>query len=298
MSVFISGFIFLRNTAKMDYPVVESISSLLPIVDEFIVNIGPDEDGTVDLIESINDRKIKIIRSQWNPNLTEGYYVYAQQTNIALFNCTGKWAFHLQADEVIHEDDLPAIMNYMKRYANDDYVEAISLRQLNFWVDYKTTMNVFPFKGRRRSWIVKPHRFVLSRGDAANFTVHPKYKEKGRKIRAIDSEARLFHYWWVKSEKGLKAKYANLQRFASQKKYDVFDIYSFPKKFLSRYHGSHPRVMEERIRNHTLWLDWESPMWHNKLTWSEKKLLFKTWIVENLTHRYHGCHSIKFVKNR
>ncbi len=102
----ISGFTIASNAIRFDYPVVESIKSILPIVDEFIVNVGPDEDGTLSLIESIGDPKIKIIRSQWNPNLDTGGYLFAQQTNIALFNCTGSWAFYLQADEVVHEDDL------------------------------------------------------------------------------------------------------------------------------------------------------------------------------------------------
>jgi hypothetical protein len=64
----LSGFTFVRNAVRLDYPVVESISSILPIVDEFIVNVGPDEDGTLDLIRSIRDPRIKIIQSQWNPN--------------------------------------------------------------------------------------------------------------------------------------------------------------------------------------------------------------------------------------
>jgi len=109
-----SGFTFVRNVVKMDYPLVESISSLLPVVDEFIVNIGPCEDETEDLVRSIGDKKIKIIHCQWNPNIVSGGYIYAQQTNIALFNCTGKWAFYIQVDEVVHEEDLPKIRSLLK----------------------------------------------------------------------------------------------------------------------------------------------------------------------------------------
>jgi hypothetical protein len=36
----VSGFTFVRNVVKYDYPVVESIRSILPVVYEFIVN-GP-----------------------------------------------------------------------------------------------------------------------------------------------------------------------------------------------------------------------------------------------------------------
>jgi len=30
-------------------------------------------------------------------------FVYGQQKSIALFNCTGDWAFYLEADELVHE---------------------------------------------------------------------------------------------------------------------------------------------------------------------------------------------------
>lgn len=52
MTIRVSGFTFLRNIVKLDYPAVESIRSVLPIVDEFIVNIGPSDDGTEELIIS------------------------------------------------------------------------------------------------------------------------------------------------------------------------------------------------------------------------------------------------------
>ena len=203
----LSGFTFVRNAVRAEYPVTESISSILPIVDEFIVNVGLDDDGTLDLIQSLKDPKIKIIKSQWNPNAKTGGSVFAQQTNIALFNCMGKWAFYLQADEVFHEEDLPIIVDYVDRYIDDDRVEGLAMRQLNFWGDYKTLIAVYPYWERRRCWIVKPHLFALSCGDAARFAVVPKYKKKAHRLRAIETEARLFHYFAVKTKRGLGEKY-------------------------------------------------------------------------------------------
>ena len=48
----VSGFTFCRNAVKYDYPLVESIRSVLPVCDEFIVNVGRCEDGTLELIQS------------------------------------------------------------------------------------------------------------------------------------------------------------------------------------------------------------------------------------------------------
>ena len=49
----VSGFTCCRNAVKYDYPLVESIKSALPLCDEFIVNVGRCEDGTLELVQSI-----------------------------------------------------------------------------------------------------------------------------------------------------------------------------------------------------------------------------------------------------
>ena len=109
----VSGFTFLRNGQKLGYPFVASIRSLLPLVDEFVIALGPCDDDTEEMLRAIGDPKIRIIPTQWNERIRSDYsvkgFVFGQQKSIALFNCTGDWAFYLEADEVLHEDDLPKI---------------------------------------------------------------------------------------------------------------------------------------------------------------------------------------------
>ena len=105
----VSGFTFIRNGSVLGYPYLESIRSILPVVDEFIVNVGFSSDDTLEQIKSIGDPKIRVVESAWNENMHDRGFVYAQQTMIAQFNCTGDWAFYIQGDEVVHEDDLPKI---------------------------------------------------------------------------------------------------------------------------------------------------------------------------------------------
>ncbi len=286
----LSGFTFVRDAVKCEYPIVESISSILPIVDEFVVNIGlPDIDGTANLIRSIKDPKIKIIQSQWNPNLDMGCYVYTQQANIALFNCMGKWAFYMQADEVVHEEDYPIIMDYTDRYIDDDRVDGLVLKQLNFWGDFKTILSVYPKWERRRCWIVKPHRFVLCAKDASRFTVHPKFKEKGRRLRAVEMDARLFHYHGIKSKKGLEEKYQTVRQYWEEeripdKQVDFYQYY--PRQFISAYKGNHPEVMAELIQKHSVSIDLTSPQWRTELTTKEKKQWRKHKILQYLPERF------------
>jgi hypothetical protein len=65
----ISGFTIIRNAIKYDYPVRESILSVLPLCDEFVVAVGQSEDDTLNLIKSMNSPKIKIIETVWDESL-------------------------------------------------------------------------------------------------------------------------------------------------------------------------------------------------------------------------------------
>jgi hypothetical protein len=294
----VSGFTFIRNAVALDYPIVEAITSVLPLCDEFVVNIGhaegDEDDGTRDLVKSIGSSKIRIVESTWNPHMTRGAYVYAQQTNIALFNCRGKWAFYVQSDEIVHEADHEHLRAAMDRYQDDPGVDALALRQLNFWGDYRTMLSVRPWTGYRKCWVIKPHHFLLSRGDAANFTVHPKYKERGRKVRAVATEARQFHYSEVKSLKNLEVKHETRQRFWTEKTFDL-DRFTeetyyrrFPKQFISLYDGTHPAPMADRIARHPIHLDHASPLWRTELTWRERGRLAKGWLADHTTDRFTG----------
>ena len=138
----VSGFTFLRNGQKLGYPFVASIRSVLPIVDEFVVALGAGEDETEKLVREIGDPKIRIIPTQWNERIRSDYsvkgYVYGQQKSIALFNCTGDWAFYLEGDELVHEDELPKIRAAMERYLDDPRVEALAFDYLHFYGNANT----------------------------------------------------------------------------------------------------------------------------------------------------------------
>jgi glycosyltransferase involved in cell wall biosynthesis len=294
----VSGFTFIRNAVKLDYPVVEAITSVLPLCDEFVVNVGrvdgDDDDGTLELVRSIGSPKIRILESTWNPHMTRGAFVYAQQTNIAMFNCRGRWAFYVQSDEVVHEEDHALLRRAMERYIDDPRVDAIALRQTTFWGDYSTQLAVRPWTGYRKCWIVKPHHFILSRGDAANFTVHPKYKERGRKVRAIATPARQFHYSEVKSLRNLEIKHATRRQFWTEKGLDLREFTReeyyrrFPRQFVAVYRGSHPAVMAQRIAAHPIHLDHNAPEWRTTLTWRERARLLGGWMIDRTTDRFTG----------
>ena len=201
----VSGFTFVRNVVKYDYPVVESIRSILPVVDEFIVNVGRCDDGTLELMRSIGDPKIKIVESVWDETLRKDGLIYAQQTNIALAHCTGDWAFYIQADEVVHEDDLPAIQEAMRRHLGNPEVKGLLFRYLHFIADYWSTNPWFYHKAVR---IIRNNGEVESCGDAVGFHLKAtqQYLQSGPKEWIAPSNGRVFHYGWVKDPKTMLEK--------------------------------------------------------------------------------------------
>ena len=129
----VSGFTFLRNAVVNGYPFVESIKSILPLVDEFICALGSSTDETRQRVEAIHDPKIKIIDTQWNENMRDRGFVYGQQKMVAQYNCTGDWAFYLEGDEVLHEEEIPNIKKAMENHLSDLEVEALYFDFLHFY---------------------------------------------------------------------------------------------------------------------------------------------------------------------
>ena len=135
--MFISGFTFARNTHKLCYPYVESIRSILPICDEFIIAVGDSADDTLNVIKSIQSDKLKIIETVWDNTVKKGGIILSQQTNIALKHCTGDWCFYIQADEVVHEKYLPVIKSTMENYLADKKVQGLLFNYMHFCGSYK-----------------------------------------------------------------------------------------------------------------------------------------------------------------
>lgn len=276
----VSGFTFARNAVKLQYPIVESIRSILPIVDEFVIAVGDGEDDTADLIHGIGSPKIRIVTSQWNPNLRSGGYVLAQQTNVALLNCTGEWAIYLQADEAIHERDHARLVQLMTQYRDDDRVEGMLMQRISFFGDYRTVLNMHPFKSDLACRVVKPHRFVLSRGDAAGFTVHPKYKERGHRIRVVDTGLDVFHYCDVRPPSASAQFQDEKNKYWAEEGTPADFYQKVPRSFLAAFRGTHPASMQQRIAASDQPLDLASPRWRATLTPSERRRQWRSKLID------------------
>ena len=246
----ICGFTFVRNAVKFDYPVLQSITSILPVVDEFVVSVGNSDDGTLQLIESIGSPRIKIFHSVWDESLKEGGRVLAAETDKALAHVAPgfDWAFYLQADEVVHEKDLESIVQSAKKYLDNKEVEGLLFRYQHFYGTYDYT-------GDSRRWYGHEIRMIRNNGNICSYRDAQGFRTKqNKKLGVKKTDATIYHYGWVrhphKQLEKLNSFYTlwNGQDYqapliAGEEEFDFFnDVDS-----LSRFRGTHPAVMRDRI---------------------------------------------------
>ena len=251
--MFVSGFTFVRNAVKYDYPVIESIRSLLPLVDELVVCLGNSDDDTEELINTIADPKIKIVHSVWDDQLREGGRVLAVETDKAYQAIDPKadWCIYLQADEVLHEDDYPSIRASMQQYLNDKRTEGLLFDYVHFYGSYT-------YFGNSRRWYRREIRIVRHDPGVHSFRDAQGFRLNNRMLNVRRIPARVFHYGWVKNPNHQREKQQNFHKMWHSDEKVKTMVKDLPFDYsqidaLEIYKGTHPAVMKDRIRK----MDWE-----------------------------------------
>lgn len=246
----VSGFTFIRNAIKYDYPIVEAITSILPICDEFVVAVGKSEDDTLALIQSIDSDKIRIIETVWDESLRKGGRVLAEETNKALAEIASDsdWAFYIQGDEAVHEKYLPTIQEAMQAYLSDAKVEGLLFNYLHFYGSYQYIADSRHWY-RKEIRIIRNNRNITSYQDAQGFR-----KKDGKKLKVKQIDAFIYHYGWVKNPVVQQRKVETFNALwhdeESLKKIivpaEAFDYSQVDS--LAIFEGEHPKVVENRIK--------------------------------------------------
>ena len=246
--MYVSGFTIVRNAIKYDYPVVESIRSILPFCDEVVVAVGNSDDGTRELIASIDPSKVRIIDTVWDESIREGGSILAVETNKALAAVSrdADWAFYIQADEVVHEAYQKQIRQGMEQYLASPAVEGLLFNYRHFWGSYD-------WIGDSRKWyrrevrIIRPDRDISSYKDAQGF------RRGNQKIRVKLLDAWIYHYGWVKPPSAQQAKQQAFHKLWHDEAWirkNIPPVREFDYSIinsLSRFSGEHPAVMQSRI---------------------------------------------------
>ncbi|MCR9172506.1 MAG: glycosyltransferase family 2 protein [bacterium] len=246
----VTGFTFVRNAIVYDYPVVESIRSILPLCDEVVVAVGKSEDDTLQLIQSIDPKKVRIIETIWDDSLREGGRVLAIETDKAFqaISDDTDWAFYLQGDEVIHENDYPAIRKAMADCLNEEQVDGLLFNYKHFYGSYE-------YIGAPTSWypneirVVRNNQEIYSYKDAQGFR-----KGDNQKLNVVRVDASVYHYGWVKSPEAMQKKQETFNKYwhddqwmeNNVEKAEAYDYDEQPKALIP-FEGTHPKVMQERV---------------------------------------------------
>lgn len=254
----VSGFTLIRNGTEFDYPYLESLRSLLPLVDELVINVGVGTDDTRAQIENFARAeahgKVIWFESHWpldDPAKKKGGLILSEQTNLALDRCTGDWCVYLQADEVFHEADAKNLRDAMIRNCDDMDVDGLLFDYVHFYGSFDVVQQTRSAY-RREVRAIKRSAEARSVGDAQSFR-----KRDGSKLRVVRADARVFHYGWVRPPEAMREKTYFMDQLyhgdpsaqaARSRTPFTGDNYRY-KRFwgLRRFAATHPAVMQDRI---------------------------------------------------
>ena len=241
----VSAFTFIKNGEMLGYPFLESIQSILPIVDEFIVNVGESEDETLDMIRSIKDKKIHIVQSKWNESMQDRGYVYGQQKMIAQFNCSGDWVFYIEGDEVYHERELDKIKESMEIHLNDPSVEALVVNFNHFYGNANSLLDS-PGWYRSEARIIK--NSIRSYAPDGLFWLVLDSNKKGRYPKAKKTGATCYHYGWIRTEQQMNLKSSKVQKYWGGDPVKI-DYSQMDQSIIKEFNGSHPKIIKDWLPN-------------------------------------------------
>jgi hypothetical protein len=310
----ISAFTFIRNATKLYIPIKESIQSLLPIVDEYVIAIGKGDETDESLaeIESINSPKIKLIHTEWEIEKYPKNSIYARQTDIAKEACTGDWLFYLQGDEAIHESDFEKITSACKKYLHDKEVEGFLFKYYHFWGDYE-------HYHKTHDWYFNEIRIIRnlpeihSWKDAQSFRKFKSFDYSAaaylstlgsQKLKVLSLDAYIYHYGAVRpphlmsiKKKSSSTTFRGAQKTQEflKKMPDEFDYGPLHK--LPLFNGTHPKAMHAWIKK----FDWKHKLQYsgkrntNRPAFKHEK--FKYRFLSFFEHRLLGGKAIGGFKN-
>jgi hypothetical protein len=280
----VTGFTIIRNAIQLDYPVVEAITSILPICDDFVVAVGKSEDDTLELIKNISSEKIKIIETEWDDSLRKDGKVLSVETNKSFqaIPHDTDWAFYIQADEVVHEKYLNTIYKAMVQWKDDKRIDALLFNYLHFYGSYNYVGKSYRWY-RREMRVIRNDKSIYSYHDAQSFR---KVGQKKLNVKYLD--AYIYHYGWVKHPVVMQQKREKTSKFWHDDRWMEENIFQ-AKEFnfdqidaLNYFDGTHPKVMQERIQKRNWKFDFD--LSYNRMKMKDK---FKT-IVQKLTGYHIG----------
>lgn len=229
------GVTIVRDAVRLEYPVVDAIRSVLPLVDEMIVNVGRSDDGTFEMIRlEFAGEKVVVLNREWDTSV--GGAVLAAETNFAMRYLPSDWVVYAQADEILHEAGLACIRDAMTRYHEEEKIQGLT-------VEFVHHYGLPDIVASSRSWYRREVRIVKTGSGAESYHEAQGFRVGGERIRTATSGGTYHHYGWLRSCVALEQKSAADFRIYGRKAPRSFT--TLPWEYgLKKFVGDHPKAME------------------------------------------------------
>jgi hypothetical protein len=265
------------------------LRSLAPLVDEIVVAVGDSTDGCEKALADLAAQlscPVKTFSSPWEAAAHRGGAELSRQTNLALQATRGDVAFYLQADEIVHEEDYPKFRRDLEQFKNDSSLDALAFEYVHFYGTFDTVAYSRHWY-RREVRALKTNRNLKSFGDAQGFRIQ-NADGTWSKPKVALSTARIFHYGWVRPPQTMAAKSNEMDRLwqgtqLKSEKHTSENVYP-PQYGLRPFEGTHPLVMQERVRDFQKNFPNFSPFENVKLKWDKRDLkAFGAAVIEKIS---------------
>jgi len=247
----------LHRAVEFDYPYIEALQSVLPIADEVHVVVHPSGDGTEEQLGKLAwEHRPKIHLHEWEwwqPARKEK--CLADATNYGIEQCAGVWHLALQADEVVHESQLEALLALCRQ---DEYpwVEFERLNLYGTFDGYNTNRGRWPCSVvRLAKRDLYPH--ICSYDDATHLGIPKGYDERETPRLDARGQVALWHYSYTRTGRAFVERQASMARLYGLNPDPVVEAHraeervdwwkTVPRAEFAPLPSEHPQVMREWV---------------------------------------------------
>jgi glycosyltransferase involved in cell wall biosynthesis len=245
----LAGLITIRNGNALDYSWRESARSLLAVCDELVIGDVMSEDGTWDEVQAwaAREPRITLVRTEWTDPKGDVDW-WPRVLNRTREHAKSQHILHLDADEVIHEDDHELI-----RRAADNGTTCF-LHRYNFWRNPQSLIPEGVCCGTK-----------VLRMAPANMPIPSDYPyepaAEAMKM-AVESIIRVYHYGFLRRREAFFRKAREVQRIwcnsfdprlESAEKFEgvwsaMPGVTGWEDKLVP-FIGSHPKVIHQWLKD-------------------------------------------------
>lgn len=232
----LTGITLVRQANRLGYPWKQCVKALTDLCDQVIINVDiHSDDGMLDDLKKLTSKNHQFYLSVWDMKNTGDGRMLANEANKTLPEVTSDWVIYLQADEMIHQQDMHSLRLYLDTLPSN--TTQVELLRTYFWKDLNSRAPQYEiYLGR----IFRKGTHTVG-GDGMYLN-----RLKGEIIR---SPYWIYHYSRMGPEEKVAARVKNLDQLFHDD-VSVTKTFSYNEEpVLIPYTGTHPDGIEEFYRS-------------------------------------------------